>query len=267
MPPKRKQLELEIEPIKEPPGAKHPDPPHPNLPGHEFSCLLVAPRGSGKTTLVLNLLTKMYRGYFHRVVVFSPTMKGDTKWASVRKQKGILAKYEDPLEDDSHQLKKQKQEDSDSESEGEGNTRKDGHAPSLYASSWHSLFAKVTPGPVPALMPHTKDDLKELAKKAPGKALGRDGKKKHTGKLEKKDLIVDVFEEDLQKVMKESMDHIDKLRKKGHPKHKAKRTLIVFDGELLCIWTRTVLTLCSDLVGSHLFGNQRENAFRRLNAT
>lgn len=80
MPPKRKELAdqaLSIEPIKEPPGAVHPDPPHPNLPFHEFSMLMVAPRGSGKTTLVLNLISKLYKQYFQRVVVFSPTQHGD----------------------------------------------------------------------------------------------------------------------------------------------------------------------------------------------
>jgi hypothetical protein len=213
--------------------------------------LMVAPRGSGKTTLVLNLISKLFKKYFQRIVVFSPTQHGDEKWNTVKKMKGLLEKWEDPLDkEDGASNKKQKQDDSDSESsEGEGNTRNDGHAPSLYASSWHSLFAKVTPGPVPALMPQSAEHLKQLAKKGNKKA-GKDGKK-FTGKLEKKDMFIDVFEEDLAKVMKESMDGIDKLRKKGITKHKAKRTLIVLD----------------DLVGSHLFGNQRENAFRRLNAT
>lgn len=262
MPPKRKADEtatvtnsaLTIEPIKEPAGAKHPDPPHPNLPSHEFSCLMVAPRGSGKTTLVLNLLSKLYKKYFQRIVVFSPTMHGDTKWESVRKQTGILAKWDDPLEDgaNSGALKKQKQEDpeSDSEDEAGDSGRKDGHEPSLYARSWHSIFAKVTPGPVPAMHANTRDDLIELAKKS-GVKFGKDGKKKWTGKLEKKDLYVDVHEEDLLKVMKESMDDIDKLRRKGITKNKAKRTLIVFD----------------DLVGSTLFSNSQHNAFKKLNAT
>lgn len=252
MPPKRKTVtegDLSIEPIKEPAGAQHPDAPHPNLPKHEFSALMVAPRGSGKTTLVLNLLSKLYAGYFHRVVVFSPTQHGDPKWEVIKKQKGILQKYEDPLEGkDGHTDKKQKADDSEESSEDESEGRKDTHQPGLYERSWQSLFAKVTAGPVPALMPKDADHLKELAKKG-GKEESKG--KKWTGRLQKKDLYVDVFEEDLAKVMKESMDHIDKLRKKGMPKHKAKRTLIVLD----------------DLVGSHLFGNQRENAFRKLNAT
>lgn len=216
---------------------------------------MVAPRGSGKTTLVLNLLSKLYRKYFQRVVVFSPTMHGDTKWETVKKQTGILAKWDDPLEDDkSGQHKKQKQEDSDSDSENEGGSsgRNDGHEPSLYARSWHSIFAKVTPGPVPAMHADTRQELEDIARNRGGAKMARGGKtKKFTGKLEKKDLFVDVFEEDLSKVMKESMDSIDTLRKKGHAKNKAKRTLIVFD----------------DLVGSPLFGNQQHNAFRRLNAT
>jgi len=213
--------------------------------------LMIAPRGSGKTTLMLNLITKFFKGYFHRIIVFSPTMHGDGKWETVKKMKGLLSKYSDPLENDGeHQDKKGRQEDSESESEGEGNQRNDGHAPSLYASSWHSLFAKVTPAPVPALWPSSADHLKELAKKGSKKA-GKDGKKKWTGKLEKKDLYTDYWEDDLTKIMTETMGHLDKLRKKGHPKHKGKRTMILFD----------------DLVGSNLFSNKKENPFRRLNAT
>ncbi|MGI9142978.1 MAG: DEAD/DEAH box helicase family protein [Fluviibacter sp.] len=243
MPPKRKAADadaLSIEPIKEPAGSKHPDPPHPNLPSHEFSCLMVAPRGSGKTTLVLNLISKLYKKYFQRVVVFSPTMHGDEKWNTVKKQKDILAKWDDPLDSKANSYeaaaqKKQRQEDpeSDSEDEGAGGGRKDGHEPSLYAASWHSLFAKVTPGPVPAMHADTRSELEDIAKRG-GAKLASDGKtKKWTGKLQKQDLYVDVFEEDLSKVMKESMDGIDKLRRKGITKHKAKRTLIVFDGECL----------------------------------
>jgi hypothetical protein len=69
--------------------------------------------------------------------------------------------------------------------------------------------------------------MREMVK---GKGGGA-GSKKFTGKLDKKDIYTDYWEDDLQKVMTESMDHIDKLRKKKMPKHKGKRTLIIFDGE------------------------------------
>jgi ABC-type branched-subunit amino acid transport system ATPase component len=69
--------QLKVEPISEPPGSKHPDAIDEYLPKHEFSALMIAPRGSGKTTLMLNMITKFYRGYYHRIIVFSPTMHGD----------------------------------------------------------------------------------------------------------------------------------------------------------------------------------------------
>lgn len=79
MPPKRKApgAELTVDAIDEPIGSQHPEPDYDMLPRHEFSALMIAPRGSGKTTLMLNLITKFFKGYFHRIIVFSPTMHGD----------------------------------------------------------------------------------------------------------------------------------------------------------------------------------------------
>lgn len=52
------------------------------LPQHPFTCCLVAPRGSGKTTLIANLLlnSNFYYRYFHKVYIFCPTRKMDSKW-------------------------------------------------------------------------------------------------------------------------------------------------------------------------------------------
>lgn len=76
---------LKVQPIPVPKNAHHPEPPHPALPGHEFTLGLIAPKGSGKTTLMCNLL-KFYKGYFHNIFVFSPTVLNDEKWKWVRKQ-------------------------------------------------------------------------------------------------------------------------------------------------------------------------------------
>lgn len=46
---------------------------------------LIAPKGSGKTTLIANLLD-FYKGYFHDIYVFSPTLHSDEKWDYVRKR-------------------------------------------------------------------------------------------------------------------------------------------------------------------------------------
>jgi hypothetical protein len=43
----------------------------------------LAPKGSGKTTLIVNLL-KFYKNYFHNILVFSPTVASDEKWDLVK---------------------------------------------------------------------------------------------------------------------------------------------------------------------------------------
>lgn len=63
--------------------------PHP-LPQHEFSMIIVAAKGSGKTNLVCNLIMKMYKGYFNKIWVCSPTTLNDEKWDVVKKTKGVL---------------------------------------------------------------------------------------------------------------------------------------------------------------------------------
>jgi hypothetical protein len=53
--------------------------------------IIIAPKGSGKTNLICNLLLKHYKGYFHRVLVSSPTVNNDEKWDLVKRTKNILA--------------------------------------------------------------------------------------------------------------------------------------------------------------------------------
>ena len=57
----------------------HPQPLNDILPRHEFTMGLIAPKGSGKTTLIANLIN-FYKGYFHTILVFSPTVACDDKW-------------------------------------------------------------------------------------------------------------------------------------------------------------------------------------------
>ncbi len=63
---------------------------HPILPQHEFSMVIVAPKGSGKTNFICNLLINMYKGYFHEIWVCSPTVENDQKWSVIKKTKNIL---------------------------------------------------------------------------------------------------------------------------------------------------------------------------------
>lgn len=72
-------MKLVVNPIPVPKGYIHPVPKDEILPRHEFTLGLIAPKGSGKTTVIANLLN-FYRGYFHTILVFSPTVASDEKW-------------------------------------------------------------------------------------------------------------------------------------------------------------------------------------------
>lgn len=65
-----------VKPIPVPLGYKHPAPAYDALPTHEFTMGLIAPKGAGKTTVICNLLN-FYKGYFHTILVFSPTIHSD----------------------------------------------------------------------------------------------------------------------------------------------------------------------------------------------
>jgi len=61
------------------------------LPQHEFSMLIIAPKGSGKTNLICNLLVNHFKGYFHGIDICSSTVEGDPKWSVVKKTKHVIA--------------------------------------------------------------------------------------------------------------------------------------------------------------------------------
>ena len=81
---------LHIEKIEPKQAFAHPDAPHSVLPQHEFSMLIVAPKGSGKTNFICNLILKQYKAYFHKILVFSPTIDNDEKWDVVKKTKHVI---------------------------------------------------------------------------------------------------------------------------------------------------------------------------------
>lgn len=80
---------LKVKPIPVPLACKHPLPPNDVLPAHEFSMGIIAPKGSGKTTVICNLLN-FYKGYFHTIIIFSPTVASDEKWDWVKKQSLLI---------------------------------------------------------------------------------------------------------------------------------------------------------------------------------
>ena len=61
------------------------DPPHPNLLRIAFSLLLISPKGSGKTTVLHNIMM-FYKGMFDQIFVYSPTINLDKKWEFVIKK-------------------------------------------------------------------------------------------------------------------------------------------------------------------------------------
>jgi hypothetical protein len=83
-----KNTPLLVKPIPVPTKYKHPLPEYDQLPVHEFTMGLIAPKGAGKTTTICNLL-HFYRNYFHTILVFSPTIDSDEKWDWVKEQKLI----------------------------------------------------------------------------------------------------------------------------------------------------------------------------------
>lgn len=62
------------------------------MPRHEFFMLMIAPAGSGKTTLILNIVLRIYIAYFHRIILFSPTIHNDQKWEHLVKHPHLLRK-------------------------------------------------------------------------------------------------------------------------------------------------------------------------------
>lgn len=87
--------------------ARHPEPKYENLLRHEFSLLLVAPPGQGKTNLICNFLLNHYKGYFHEIFVSSPSVETDDKWEYVKKQRKILVrnKHKDKIEEIEEEMK------------------------------------------------------------------------------------------------------------------------------------------------------------------
>lgn len=78
--------DLSIKKIPVPKGDSHIEPPNGMglMPVHEFTMGLIAPKGSGKTTTIVNLL-EIYSKYFHKIYIFSPTIKSDSKWDYAKK--------------------------------------------------------------------------------------------------------------------------------------------------------------------------------------
>lgn len=103
-----KQKPLLVTPIPVPSQYKHPPPSYDQLPTHEFTMGLIAPKGAGKTTVICNLL-HFYKGYFHTILVFSPTINSDEKWDWIKRQKLLVENK--PLQKWIQEMSQQQEED------------------------------------------------------------------------------------------------------------------------------------------------------------
>lgn len=81
---------LIVREIPVPAHCRFPNPPHPALPPHVFTMGIIAQKGSGKTTAIVNLI-EFYSGYFHEIRVITPTLKNDPKWDYMKAQPNILS--------------------------------------------------------------------------------------------------------------------------------------------------------------------------------
>jgi hypothetical protein len=99
---------LVVKPIPVPSQYHHPVPPSEQLPIHEFTLGLIAPKGAGKTTVICNLL-HFYKNYFHTILVFSPTINSDEKWDWIKNQKLLIENH--PLKKWIKKMSEQRDED------------------------------------------------------------------------------------------------------------------------------------------------------------
>ena len=87
----KKKSDVKITDVLNGKGYKHPQHDYTwILPEHEFTLFLVAPRKSGKTNLIVYIILHFLSGYFHQILVCSPSVKSDQKWDLVKNKKGLL---------------------------------------------------------------------------------------------------------------------------------------------------------------------------------
>ena len=185
---------LKVKPVPIPDGFKHPDPKCYPLPTHEFSMGIIAPKGSGKTTLLCNLL-EFYKGYFHTIFIFSPTIRNDEKWDYV-KNLNLLVENK-PLKAWLRKLR-------DKETQFKNN-KIVGDPPASDALA----------------------GLVNVEMLAGGEK--RDKDDKFDGKIPEANFIVDYDEGTLVDLISKQQKMIDMLHEKGESKHLANRILWIFD--------------------------------------
>lgn len=179
---------LTVSEIPVPSKFKHPDAPYDILPKHEFTMGIIAPKGSGKTTLICNLL-EFYKGYFHTIYVFSPTVNSDEKWDYIKRQ---------PLLADNKPLKKFLRDYKMKKSKINGPVQKPSE-------------------PIPEIPIINDPEHKH------------DDEEKFDPHIPEDCFIEDYTPDMLQELMEGQMTMVKFLRRNGMSKHLANRVLIIFD--------------------------------------
>lgn len=174
----------------------HPESPNIALPKHEFTMGLIgifgfilAPKGRGKTTLIINLL-KFYQKYFHTIIVFSPSIKNDEKWEHAKQLELLVQnkKLQKALIDIEKKRKKQ-----------------------------YNAVVGDPPIPGPSSFPRVVDDERN----SPDDTFD--------GKIPESCFLDDYVEEDLREILGEQNNLINMLQEHGYSKHTANRLLIIYD--------------------------------------
>jgi hypothetical protein len=180
--------------------AKHPDVPNKEiLPQHEFTLGIISPKGTGKTTLIVNLL-EFYKKYFETIIVFSPTLYADDKWDYVKKlpllsQNKRLEKW----------IEKQKR-----------------------IKDKRSFRVLINPPPAKPGMTLFQPKDNQISSSA-NKSKLKDGEKEFDPHIPKHLMLCEYDETTLTQIVEEQGKLIESLEEEGGTKHLANRILIIFD--------------------------------------
>jgi Poxvirus A32 protein len=66
-----------VKPITDIKKKKYPKHRYENIPSHPTCAIFCGTRNSGKSTVIYNLITDAYKGYFHRIVLMTPNINMD----------------------------------------------------------------------------------------------------------------------------------------------------------------------------------------------
>jgi hypothetical protein len=183
-------MSLEVKEIPVPKD-EHPPPPNEILPKHEFTIGIIAPKGAGKTTLMINLLD-FYRHYFHSIVIFSPSVANDPKWDYVKNRTYLV---------ENKRLKKFLRK--------LGEKRK------------KDVYKVV--GPLPADLEQTFNDAMKQG------VVENGDDKEFDGKIPENCFIAEYSPEILEEYLAEQQAMVNQIEEHGGSKYVANRLLFIFD--------------------------------------